>query len=371
MTQPASKPTYGRPASRRLNWITVLVFCLFISAPLVTMVLGLSGDLTALENRRLAPFPAETVLRGQWARFPTEFEDYFNDHFGLRGTFIRLYMAHRKAFLDESPIEQVILGRDGWLFFASQEGGDPVACYQGTNLFSQEALKKVAASLISWRDWLATRNIPFILILPPNKHAIYSEMLPDSIKKAAGETRLDQVVKYLAENTNLTVVDVRPDLLKAKGRLPLYYRTDTHWNYLGGFYAYRRLMDDAVKVAPGARIRELDDFDVKVGEKKGGDLARMMLQPDSIPDLEIVLEPRDDERPADRPVIVLYSDSYGVYIEPYLKLSFGRVVFQPGWQMDPEVIEREHPDLVVLSVVERLIGDLVDLKTPEQTTRDR
>ena len=54
--------------------------------------------------------------------------------------------------------ERVILGEDQWLFYDCKDGGDPIGCYQGTNLFTEADLLAIKNNCIAQRDFLASQG---------------------------------------------------------------------------------------------------------------------------------------------------------------------------------------------------------------------
>jgi hypothetical protein len=96
--------------------------------------------------------------------------------------------------------------------------------------------------------WLKEQGIDYVFALAPTKALVYPENLPLRIlwsKQRAGKPmRYDQLIRYLKENSVVPVADLRESLLKAKQStdLPLFYRTDFHWNYYGSLIAYQEII---------------------------------------------------------------------------------------------------------------------------------
>ena len=73
------------------------------------------------ENRMFAQLPGWPRSLAEWESFPQRFDDYFNDHFGLRKLLLRLNTNINALMLGRLPSDRVILGRDDWLFYAGEE----------------------------------------------------------------------------------------------------------------------------------------------------------------------------------------------------------------------------------------------------------
>ena len=90
---------------------------LIVSITLACMYMQWRGTATPLtENRTLASFPQAPANRDDWLGYPTAFDAYMDDNFGLRLVLLRLYNRLHVA-LGVSPSERVILGEEGWLFY--------------------------------------------------------------------------------------------------------------------------------------------------------------------------------------------------------------------------------------------------------------
>jgi len=76
-----------------------------------------------------------------------------------------------------------------------------------------------------------------------NKHSIYPEHLPGSLRPVSEKRRLDQLLDYMGARSDVRLIDVRPALLEAKKEKRVYHWTDSHWNDLGAYHAYRAVME--------------------------------------------------------------------------------------------------------------------------------
>ena len=215
----------------------------------------------------------------------------------------------------------------------------------------------------------------------PNTGTIYPEYLPDTLHRFGSTSRLEQVTEYLAQHSDFQLVELRPALEQAKARGQLYYKTDSHWNQMGGLVAAQQI---------GARIRDLfpiwktdrlDDFDRVLTPNWGGDLGYMMGAPSLFRETRVDLVPKagrdvlSDGAPLPRsesegnwsirPVIVRESahgeipravvlrDSYFGGPAQFLSSHFGRMVMLWTHDIDPKTIEDEKPNIVIEVFVER------------------
>src|SRR5690606_552685 len=98
-------------------------------------------------------------------------------------------------------------------------------------------------------DWLTARGIAYLFVVPPDKHQVYPEEMPDSIRRN-GHSRIDQLVHHLAAHTTVPVLDLRPALHEAKMQERVYHMTDTHWNDRGAYVGYARIMSALARDVP-------------------------------------------------------------------------------------------------------------------------
>lgn len=108
--------------------------------------------------------------------------------------------------------------------------------------FTEKELEKAKNNLIHFRDELKKKNIDFIFMVCPDKQFIYSEYMPDYIKRKSIKSGTDIFVEYIKNNTDIKVVYPKEELLKYKDKYQLYYKYDTHWNNLGAYIGYSELM---------------------------------------------------------------------------------------------------------------------------------
>ena len=76
----------------------------------------------------------------------------------------------------------------------------------------------------------------------PDKQFIYSEYMPDYIKRKSIKSGTDIFVEYIKNNIDIKVVYPKEELLKYKDKYQLYYKYDNHWNNLGAYIGYSELM---------------------------------------------------------------------------------------------------------------------------------
>ena len=329
----------------------------------------------ATENRAIAPWPPLPATR----EFTSAFEHAFSDRFGARNALLRLHNRVLVRVFGVSPAPNVLLARDGWLFFKGEDGHALDRFYRGTQPIGDSQLRNVVDELARRAHYLAAQGIAYIVTIAPDKATIYPEMLPAWVKPVIPRSPLDRLVAMIERDVSIRYVDLRPALRAAKTRERVYYATDSHWNSLGAPVAYEAIMRalaDAlvprtVSIAPVTLPPYVPGVDVY-----HGDLARMTGDPQHFPEPDYAplwkILAAKDARCAKRqdagkdlgyewyfcdrpglPRAVMYRDSMAIPLIPLLSENFSHVVYVESHRLDPAFIAREKPDVVVEEMVER------------------
>ncbi len=323
----------------------------------------------SVEKRTLAALPdfaLETL-----EEYPKAFEAYYNDHLPFRNLLIRLYNSLQVHLFRTSSHENVILGEDGWLFYASRTDGTTMECYDGSVLFSDEELKRIEDSLVGMQERLAEQGIEFVVFIAPNKERMYSEYLPDYLGEQAEECMLNQVLTLLKERTSIRVVYPYDDLMAYKQAYPeqnLYYKTDTHWNDMGGYIGARALLSEL-----GIDIAPLDQLDTTAIDGDDGDLTGMlnaagMMEkgfskkvitntPNHVQPVEENYNGRMEymSEGAPQKKVFIRRDSFSTAMIPYLRENLSHSIFMHYIEYDAQQVWEEKPDVFVLEIVERYL----------------
>jgi hypothetical protein len=363
--------TVSKNKIRALEEIIVIgFFIVAISLPLALLLLRGEGE-SAWENRRLMKFPHRPTNLSQTVHLPRMLVEYFKDHFGLRTEMIRWQAKAKINWLKSSSSPDVILGKDGWLFYAAEE---EVELFSGAKPFTEDEMAQWQSYLEAVRDLAKEHGASFLFIILPEKQAIYPEKMPNGIVRIRTDSRQDQLSEYLRSHSDIRIVDVRPALFEAKRDHEIYYRTDTHWNDFGAFAAYETLVRELGQDFKGMRPGAFSDFDVAPATRDG-DLSGILGLRGALTENVLMLRPKQPPRARfegycrDRgqctseiqdvwlPRVVVYRDSFYSYLIPYFAEHFSRGVYvwDIKWRVSPELIGSERPNVVVLEMMERFL----------------
>lgn len=346
-----------------------------------------AGRIDATEKRKLADLPKFKLTRERLNAFPSEFNRYFDDNFGMREKLVSLHSYLKGICLGVSPIRDAIIGKAGWLYLGD---GNIVADYRNAHPFTEPELRQWRDVLVAKRDWLAQRGVKYLFVVAPDKHTIYPEYMPKRFNKVSSRSCLDQLIAYMKANSDFEIVDLRPALIAAKPYVRVFHKTDTHWNDRGAFVAYREIMRAASAQLPELKPKDEADFRAVDYPAPGRDLANMMglrsVIRERILRLETTFVPcakaagttlsADFQGPNHEPghgplamecssaslKAVVFRDSFGTALVPYLSEDFRRTVFiwhYPNRAVMTATIASEHPDIVIEERVERHLKPLL------------
>lgn len=323
------------------------------------------------------------------ARQPGEsWSRYFESHFAGRELLIRGNAYLKTGLLRTSISPKVLIGQDGWLYYADEHGIEDV---RNQEPFSDAQLQAWGSYLIALSDFAAAHQAHFVLAIAPNKQTVYPEHLPAWVTQLGPQSRLDQLLGYLRAHRNMAIVDLREPLRRGKSTAQLYYRADTHWNMTGGLLGYREIAQQVHALYPGFAVPELDNFTSRIDSIPGGDLANMLGSPELFRESATILVPKQPLHAAMRPAessiphnprprtlqisekpgasvarAVIYHDSFFTFVNSLIAEEVARGIFVWAAAVDYSLLAREHPDLVILEMVERrLFGPAPGARPPK------
>lgn len=282
--------------------------------------------------------------------------------------------------------KDVVIGKEGHLHYQETVGD-----FTGETLWPDETVQQYVSYLNAKADRIhaVSPNTKIIYVIAPNHLTIYPETAPDELQaKKCDDSRLKQLIKAFENNEKLTFLDLITPLMNAKETAPyrLYNRTDTHWNELGAYYAYREIMNAAAKDFPAAAPDPLDSFNVFTKTVAGGDMANFLDV-----DLNVVTEEGVYVRSktelksgiskdysmnfanawfsdyhefkindSNLPTMIMYRDSFSTNLMSFMAEKFSYSVFYTMWERpdDLDAIAEMKPDYIIYEFVERSLGGL-------------
>ncbi|WP_312388074.1 alginate O-acetyltransferase AlgX-related protein [Pseudomonas sp.] len=185
--------------------------------------------------------------------------------------------------------EKVVVGNQGWLYLGDSYAKSITTKRAGYNPADEAALQGIADNIASWNTWFSEHGVKaFRVVIGPDKDSVYPEHLP---AWAAHATPSAMDVLVSKSNPDL-VIYPKAALIAAKSRFlaALYYKTDTHWNVIGGTIAFNGLVASMAAAAPALSWpAQVTADDLIISDKAGGDLAAFLRIRNSLHDSEVGL----------------------------------------------------------------------------------
>lgn len=371
-------------------WLFIAFFLVMIWLPLLDSWLDLDQTPRSNEKRELAAFPKLTPGTEGAREFFSGLDNYYADHFGLRNWLVHRQRQWKRKWFGERAGPNVIEGRDGWYFYT---GARMIDHATGRARFDEAALHAWRDLLETRRNWLAARGIAYLFVVPPDKHTVYPEYLPDWLRDATAPGKLSQLVDYMKANSTVPVLDLRLALTDAKKTSRQYWFTDTHWNMEGGFVAYQAVVRAMALQLPGTKPLDATQFSRSSATKSGGDLATLLGQRDlmekdfveltPLPPLKGLAmsadasiypkawpkdtEPQMSLNPDAVGTAIVFRDSFANGWLPFLGYHFNRLILIWDYRWNPDLIEREKLQVVIDEILERYmnVADPLELKAKD------
>lgn len=293
--------------------------------------------------------------------------------------------------------QRVTIGHDRWLFLGDMHQNTLSTDRRPATPDDTAVARRIDAASRAWKTWLGARGVrTFRVMVAPNKGSVYPELMPGWARPVSP----NGTDTLFAEVSRTLFIDLRPLLLaeRPKQSQPLYYSTDTHWNFLGAGLAFRAFAREVGHDAPELRWPTDQAYAVaRVDAREGGDLARFLRIPEAFKDPDplpqIMSAPirttrydhdtgkqlfRGGNPPVDsshtplrvhsegalnRKKVLWLRDSFGQMMAPMMAVTFSDVI-QMHWD------DALKPDLRLAQLVETWKPDYVFITVTERASRD-
>lgn len=271
--------------------------------------------------------------------------------------------------------EKVLVGRDGWLFLRG-DTNDILGQHTGKVTLTQESRDAWRRTLDSRMAAIERAGAVWEWAIVPDKEALYREQLPEEVVTV--DRRPVHDFLDVARGVGAPVRYLLKDLLAMKPSGELYPKIDTHWSHRGAYVGYQAIGRDLRE--RGVDVELLDEERISwVEERKPGDLggkcypepivgratsARIAAQRAALRfDNEVFNHGRVmifEQPDSTRPSCVVFGESFVNNLLPFLKESFGRLVFVHTSMLVEEILTQERPDVVLTVSIERFLTQVPD-----------
>jgi alginate O-acetyltransferase complex protein AlgJ len=311
--------------------------------------------------------------------FPEQWSDFVDRNFGGRQALIRMNAQWKLSVLRSAPSPDVIKGWKGWFFLGFSEGRNLIDDYQNNLSVRESAIEEMVDQIQNAGERSIELGAQYILVVAPYKSTIYPESLRIEVNNESRQSITDRFVSRMSEEgSEQFLIDLREPLLRGKSIGRLYHLTDTHWNQLGAYLAYREILGDLRVPIP-----EFDpNSNLLWRGKRGGDLVGLMSLRDVITEKYVVvtdaMEREVTRNNGDRlevegyaidrrgfrnlrtfcdqgeiPSAIIFHDSFGVELIRWLSRHFREALFVWSPEFSAELVDQERPEFVIQVLLER------------------
>lgn len=365
----------------RFNHIVYFAFLCLISIPLFDEIVSFLPLNVNSENRDLgtAQSSKNPILSFK------NYLDHFDENFHGRSLMVHQYIDYKNQILGDSPLPNKLLkGKNGMWFLVDYNSMDD---YRNVQHFSRQELDSLTQILLQNKAFLEEKNIPYLIVIVPEKQRIYPENLPDNISQIQTSSRLEAFKNYLRQrDVSLPIIDLNKVLLEAKKEEKelLYFKEESHWNYMGakiGFDTVSRYLNEKwnYRVLPVDYRNILhaeDDIDLAKMLGKSIQYTESTLKPVPSHPIEIKNYPIpfsvvsyklskkpnyviNKYNPKGKGSVFLFRDSYSALWEEYFFHSFQKTTLVWQYPFDKRMIEQSKPDVVIHEIAERHLDILL------------
>lgn len=259
---------------------------------------------------------------------------------------------------------EVLLGKNGWLFYKVETDGTPLHDYMGLNHFSNEEMEMALNNMEEFGNKLADRGIKYAVMTIPNKEQVYSEYMPDTVPVISEVSRLDELTEYVKEKCGGVIggkypyIDMTDILTEKAAEYPLYYVTDTHWTEEGSFLAMQEMMNELY-----GKKQSIDDVQFATYPGFVGDLTKISGTMDRFTDVtyELLEESIGPDMYCGGTLFVV-GDSFGDAMLHVAEHYYDNVYWVRIKDYEPGLIDKYNPDVVLWECVERYLPDMVEAR---------
>lgn len=341
------------------NWYSLftVLFLLLCAAPFLFM--PLLGPSEAAANEVLASRPILFTKHGLNFEYLNDLSGYIGDRFAFRQELVTANASLTAALFHESASPSVVLGSDGWLYYANT-----LDDYLGTSVMSRRELFRAAHTLALAREYAESQGARFLFTIAPNKNALYPAHMTKKYP-AAQQPGNRKHLTLLLQQQGVPYCDLYATL--SQEPTPVYYKTDSHWDGYGSALA----CDALVKALGGTGSLSSENFTL-AGHR--GDLYEMLYPAGTALELGRVLaRPRtfsyvggfhaaDDmtirtKSHGDMGSLLMFRDSFGNLLHADLAESFSRAVFLRSTALRFDLLDGA--DTIIFELVERNLPQLL------------
>ena len=319
----------------------------------------------AVEKKTPVPFPD---LIGQDdgklnIHYLSDLGDYFTERFAFRQEMTTLDAELSAALTDTSVKDQVVYGKDGWLYYF-----ETLDEYFGRNTLSERGINNCVKNLKLINDYCDAKGVKFVFSMPSIKADLYPSHMPFNYIKGSGNNR--EKLKAGLDKSAVSYVDLH-EAFTNDSRV-MYHKLDSHWNNEGAAFAAKLLQDSV-----GGESIDYKNEEYEVKKDFRGDIYGMLFPKGSELDDNVYYKRRhifeyvsgtgssedfDFETKAEgrEGSLVMFRDSYGNALAPFMADYYSKAYFTQCMPYDLSYADEYEADTVMVELTQRHINYLRD-----------
>ena len=362
--------------TKKIKGIFIILFALCLVAPSSTMVIKRFGLSKKSSKSIVLKSSKESKINTNNKRFDDSqiagnnaftslkaIDNYLVDNLGLKDYLINQYLNIKTNVLNENPIpNKTIKGKQGWYFLGNYYNNVFDNRFGNAKVTAAE-LEEITTNVKEISAYFKSKNIPFYIIVPPDKNNIYREYLPFQLEQK--ESNLELIKDHLDKTIGFNLIDLTPIMLRHKKDRQLYIKSDSHWNEFGAFLGYQEIMS-SINTTLKVPVLKLSDFNIIDTTRTNGDIAKTIKLYPTVPDIDFRKKITSNaiyttnnktitriENPDADKKIILYRDSFCNSLIDFIRESFNESIYLRNYNVDKNFITHEKPDVVIFQIVER------------------
>lgn len=291
----------------------------------------------------------------------------------------------------EPRLDLALVGKDGWLFLCN-DSNDAIGQYTGKVKLTHYTLDHYTKHYRNIQENYRNQEIHYMLTIVPGKESLYAEFLPESVINIADVTVKEQFIKTISSQLDIAILDLMPVLQANKSRGQLYYKNDSHWNFLGAMIASKKIIDDLRDYFPeipefneafftlieanegicdlntktrldyidGKYIENNKPYDISlascaVGLQYDGKSIEILEHPYKTLSKTRPTQLFKNEQIKNSPRAIIIRDSFADKMIPFLTEYFSECLFVWARYVDNSIVESFKPDIIIEEVVDRFL----------------
>ncbi|HBB03200.1 MAG: hypothetical protein US89_C0006G0010 [Candidatus Peregrinibacteria bacterium GW2011_GWF2_38_29] len=289
-------------AKQLTKYVIIGIFLILTLMPFIQMHFGMFKAGFLEEKRLKTQIPKFNIENLKNGLFMEQFQKYFNDNFGFRETLIKINNIVDYNIFNSTNNDKVVIGKNDYLFYTDYLEG-----YDKRSLLTDKEISEIVKNIYTFQAELNKKGIKFLFVITPNKSTIYPELMPFTCEKC--DHNHTEFLKELNKQ-NVNHVDLIQSLSSYKNKYSIYYKRDSHWNYIGAFITAKTIINYL------SDINIENDVIYKNVENQNGDLDNLLGIPtqketNTIPEIK-------NHNHEKLPPIMLYGDSFAENLDYYI-----------------------------------------------------